>query len=419
MQTVCIKAGFRSGCVSVPSSKSYAHRQMICAALSNKKTSITCDGFSKDIIATAGCLQALSAGIEMSGNLISIDPICNTKSETHLPCNESGSTLRFLLPVAAALGADATFEMADGLTARPVDTLLEVMKSHNVIITKGRNTISLKGKMTAGEYSIPGDISSQYVSGLLMALPLLDAESRLIVTGNIESRDYIKITEDVLRQSGIEFTISGNEYIIPGKQQYISKDNTVVEQDWSNAAFFLCMGALSQKGIRIEEMPLDSNQGDREIINVLEKIGADIDFDGSSITVKRNKLKAVTVDASEIPDLVPTIAALASLCEGRTHIKNAGRLRIKESDRLESTSKMLKALGADVVELEDGLIIDGKKELAGGTIDACNDHRIAMAAAVAACGCTEDVFVLGAECIAKSYPKFWEHLEGLEISNEQ
>lgn len=477
-----IKPGARSGRVSIPASKSYAHRQLICAALavnmSGRETVIECDGMSKDILATAECLKRLGAGIDIEDGCIVVSAgagafsglrrsnqsgassdaehasgesyeavlPCNESGEAILPCNESGSTLRFMLPVAAALGARARFEMADGLAARPVDALLNVMTEHGVQVTKGRNCISIEGRLSAGEYSIPGNVSSQYISGLLMALPLLDGDSSLKVTGTIESADYIKITEDTLRSFGVKLTTqcvantadsinstigdnsadinsdtveadvaTGRYYIIPGNRIFTSKACMSVEQDWSNAAFFMCMGALSKEGITLEQMPLNSVQGDRAIMQVIEDMGAEICKDCSDgtcqITVRRKSLTGITVDASAIPDLVPTIAALASLCEGTTRIINAQRLRIKESDRLRTTANMLKALGADVTELDDGLIIEGKKSLAGGTVDACNDHRIAMAAAVAACGCTGDVTVLGAECVAKSFPAFWERLE--------
>ncbi len=430
-----VKAGFRSGCVSIPASKSYAHRQLICAALSNTNTEIYCDGFSKDILATAACLKALGAGIRIADDTISVTPLLRAggsaeaagKLETDgeleaggciLPAGESGSTLRFLLPVVAALGIPATFEMAEGLARRPVDELVRVMEEHGVTVTYGNCTISLRGRLTPGEFEIPGNVSSQYISGLLMAMPLLFGDSRLVITGNMESTAYINITEDTLKESGIRFTHTGQEYRVPGNQQYASKPKLTVEQDWSGAAFFLCMGALSEKGITLREMPLASRQGDKAILTVLKEMGAELQIDGNKVFVRRGALKGVTVDASAIPDLVPTIAALGSLCEGTTTITNARRLRIKESDRLKTTTNMLRALGASVTELEDGLIIQGAKNQAGGTIDACNDHRIAMAAAVAACGCTADVVVLGAECVSKSYPKFWDHLSGLEVSNE-
>lgn len=410
-----VKAGLRSGTVAIPSSKSYAHRQLICAALSNADTVIKCDGFSKDIMATVECLRKLGTQIGLDDGYIRLKAGKKAK-EAVLPCSESGSTLRFLLPVAGALGVSAVFEMAEGLAARPVDELLRVMGEHGINISRDRNSISVSGQMTAGLYSVPGNVSSQYISGLLFALPLLKADSKLVITGDIESADYIRMTENVLGKSGIRFTLSGNEYTIPGNQQYTTEKEISVEQDWSNAAFFLCMGALSEKGITIEEMPIRSSQGDRAIMQILADMGADIETAGSRITVKRKRLKALTIDAATIPDLVPVIAAAASLCEGTTVIRNAQRLRIKESDRLRTTSDMLKALGADIEELDDGLIIKGRTELTGGMVDACNDHRIAMAAAVAACGCREDVTVLGSECVAKSYPKFWEHLEALTVS---
>lgn len=423
-----VKAGFRSGHVTIPASKSYAHRQLICAALSDRNTEIFCDGFSKDILATAACLKAMGAGIDILKDTIRVTPIKidssgfmadeGGRSAAVLPVGESGSTLRFLLPVVAALGIPATFEMAEGLARRPVDELLKVMRAHGVTASTENCTVAISGRMTPGEFEIPGNVSSQYISGLLLAMPLLKGDSHLVITGNIESTAYINITEDTLQASGIRFTLKGQEYWVPGNQQYASDEQVRVERDWSNAAFFMCMGALSKGGITLEQMPLASRQGDKAILTILEQMGADISIIENNVTVRHKELRGVTVDAAAIPDLVPTIAALATMCEGTTTITNAHRLRLKESDRLKTTSDMLKALGAEVTELEDGLVIQGAKALAGGTVDACNDHRIAMAAAVAACGCRTDVVVLGAECVSKSYPDFWDHLNELEVSNE-
>lgn len=429
-----VSPGFRSGSVSIPSSKSYAHRQLICAALSGSRTCLKCDGVSKDIEATAACLQALGADIRFEDGRIIVEQgsylrkradlrhSCENEKPADrpvLPCGESGSTLRFLLPLVGALGIEATFEMAPGLAARPVEELLEVMGRHGVNVTRGECCISIEGRMTSGEFEIPGNVSSQYISGLLLALPVLEGDSRLVITGHTESKEYIKITEDNLRNAGIVFKQKDNTYFIPGGQTYRAPARQQVEKDWSGAAFFLCMGALSPEGITLPDMPLESSQGDRRILEVLEKAGAHIEINSGSVTARRGALRATDIDASEIPDLVPTIAAFASLCEGRTVIRNAGRLKIKESDRLATTAGMLRALGAEVSELEDGLVIVGKRQLEGGTVDACNDHRIAMSAAVAACGCQGEVTVTGAECVAKSYPAFWEHLKGLEIKNEQ
>lgn len=456
-----VKHGVRSGIVDIPSSKSYAHRQLICAALANKNSKLLCTGISKDIQATIDCLNALGAKIEIeNGNELNIVPIGNVEKiwsgSIVLPCNESGSTLRFLLPVACAIGGNYIFDLAEGLAARPIDALIEALKSHGVTIKKEDNRIYVEGKLANGTFSIPGNVSSQYISGLLMALPILEGDSKLNILGNIESQDYIRITEECIKKAGIDYIKLGNEYVISGKQQYVARECDIVEKDWSNAAFFMCMGALSREGIIIDNMNPASSQGDKEIMNILEKFGAVVEMeivysdknrdvisttndeckievienekvkdiavseenykknDGyfARIMVRKGTLKGQTIDASEIPDLVPTIAALASLCEGTTNIINASRLRFKESDRLKTIADMLKRVGALVTELEDSLVINGKP-LDGGVVDAYNDHRIAMAAAVAACGCKSDVTVEGAECVTKSFPAFWECFEGL------
>ncbi|MCR5482037.1 MAG: 3-phosphoshikimate 1-carboxyvinyltransferase [Clostridia bacterium] len=413
-----IKGGFRSGEVTAPASKSMAHRQLIAAALSKEKSTIVCNGISKDISATAGCLRSLGCRIEeKEGSILEITPFGGpAKDICHPDCNESGSTLRFLLPVACALGLDCIFHMAAGLAARPMEELTAVLTQHGSVIKKAGNEISSHGKLLPGEYLIPGNISSQYVSGLLFALPLLDGESTLEVTGGTESRDYIIMTENVLKQSGIHFEKEDeNKYIIPGNQCYHMKETAVVEADWSNAAFFLCMGALSKKGITVKGLPGDSLQGDMQILNILRDFGAEIDISGNDVTVRRGSLNGIIMDASAVPDLVPAVSALASGVGGTTKIVNAGRLRLKESDRLRTTSEMLKSLGADIKEERDGLTICGKQSLSGGTADAANDHRIAMAAAVAACLSEGGVCVNGAECVEKSYPEFWKHLETLEV----
>lgn len=400
METV-IKGGARSGSVSIPSSKSYAHRLLICAALSGNMSGVSYKGLSKDILATSECLKALEK-----------DDVCI------LPCGESGSTLRFLVPIAGALGKRAVFKMSEGLKARPMDALIEVVEKHGVKVNTVEEGLEISGRLMSGDYSIPGNISSQYVSGLLFALPLLEGDSTLTVTGKIESADYIAMTEEVLKRSGILFEKKGFCYRIKGDQSYCLPDKEEVEQDWSNAAFFLCMGALSKRGITIEELPMDSIQGDRRILNVLKAFGADLTIEGKRVTVKQGRLSGIVVDAAEIPDLIPTIASIAAVSEGTTRIINAGRLRYKESDRLSTTSAMLNALGADVEEEPEGLVIRGRESLQGGIVSAANDHRIAMAAAVAACACKGEVVVPGSECVEKSFPDFWRAFECLEVENE-
>ena len=222
------------------------------------------------------------------------------------------------------------------------------------------------------------------------------------------------MTENALRQSGIEFAENDNVYAIPGNQRYCLNEACTVEGDLSNAAFFLCMGALSDKGVTVKNIPEHTSQGDKKIIDILRSFGADVAVNGDSVAVKKGRLTACTVDASEIPDLVPVVSVVAAAAEGDTHIINAARVRLKESDRLMTTATLLCSLGASVEELPDGLIIHGGRPLHGGTIDSFNDHRIAMSAAVAACICTEPVTVTGCECVNKSFPRFWENFSGLE-----
>jgi 3-phosphoshikimate 1-carboxyvinyltransferase len=249
-----------------------------------------------------------------------------------------------------------------------------------------------------------------------MALPLLPGESRLHVTGKVESADYIAMTEEALHMSGVRWEKTGWEYRIPGGQRPSLPPEVTVERDWSSAAFFLVLGALSPAGITLPGLNGASRQGDKRILQILREFGAEVREEPSGVTVCRRSLRGVTVDAAQIPDLVPVLSVAAAAAEGETRILGAGRLRLKESDRLVTTAAMLRALGAEVREREDGLVIRGKPKLRGGTADAAGDHRIAMSAAVAAAASEKSVTILGAECAAKSYPRFWKDLDSLEVT---
>ncbi|MBQ7566427.1 MAG: 3-phosphoshikimate 1-carboxyvinyltransferase [Oscillospiraceae bacterium] len=409
---VTIPRGPRSGAVTIPPSKSQAHRLLILAALGAQKTSIVCGGRSDDIDATIRCLRALGAELETRGETIEVTPIrAVPQGECLLDCGESGSTLRFLLPVAAALGANAVFHMAGRLPDRPLAPLDAQLISHGVTLSRDGDTLRCKGRLTAGAYTLPGDVSSQYITGLLLALPLLSGVSTLTVTGKIESAPYIAMTEDALHLAGVGFAKNGDTYTIPGGQR-ASLPTLRVEGDWSNAAFFLCMGALSDCGVTVRGLNVSSSQGDRAIVKLLRAFGAQVTEDADAVTVRRGTLRSVTVDAAPIPDLIPAVSVLAAAAEGKTRIENAARLRLKESDRLATTTALLRALGADVTEKPDGLSIRGGL-LRGGEIDSYGDHRIAMSAAVAACACGGGVTVRGAECVKKSYPAFWEDFSRL------
>jgi len=414
-----IQPGFRSGSVTIPASKSQAHRLLICAALSDRSSCIVCDTISKDIAATMNCLNAMGASISVSDSgRMSVSPIGTPDSaEKHLFCGESGSTLRFLLPVVGALGLEAVFHMEGRLPDRPLAPLDAQLTEHGMTLTKEGSLLRCSGKLTPGAYTLPGNVSSQYISGLLLALPLLEGDSVLSITGEIESADYIAMTEDALEKAGISQDKRGSEYYIRGSRRCRLPEELTVEADWSGAAFFLCMGAISPTGISAGGLDLSSRQGDRRILDILRDFGAELTLSGSTVTVRRGSLKGRTIDAKMIPDLVPVISALAAVSEGDTVIIHAERLRLKESDRLASTAAMLNALGAAVEVTEDGLIIHGKPALTGGTIDSANDHRIAMSAAVAATACTGPVTILDAQCAEKSYPTFWEDMLYLEVQS--
>ena len=397
-----------SGTIRAISSKSHAHRVLICAALSQNNTKIYCNVMSKDIAATVDCLKSIGTEIQVDGDIITVIPNqFNKKSD--LNCNESGSTLRFLMPLVSVLGIDATFKGSDRLSERPFSPLKEEMEKKGVTFhTDNKFPLHLTGQLQSGEYEIAGNISSQFITGLLMALPLLNGDSIIKVIPPVESKSYIDITISVLRQFGIEIEEKENLYIIKGNQKYISPAEITVEGDWSNASFFLCAGALGEKGVTVTDLDINSPQGDKKILDILSTMGADVTISGNEITVKKNQLKGVTVDASDIPDLVPIISVVATACDGDTRIINAGRLRLKESDRIKSVIKMLSSVGADAEEADDGIIIHGGKVLTGGIVNGYNDHRIVMSASVLSMLCEKDIVITDGNAVEKSYPDFWD-----------
>lgn len=424
-----ISPGFRSGAVEIPASKSRAHRLLICAALGEKETVLRCCGVSRDIQATVGCLNAMGAEIIQEEDCFRVRPIAadkksgpvrEKKQPAELPCGESGSTLRFLLPVVGALGLDAVFHMEGRLPERPLEPLRSLLTEHGMSLRQEKERLFCTGKLKAGEFRIPGNISSQYVSGLLFALPLLPEESRLTVEEPVESADYINMTEDALKLFGYRCGKQGWTYsLAPRGRGPGGPDFCEVERDWSSAAFFLVLGALGGRGVTVRGMNLQSGQGDRKILELLKTFGADVRERENGITVKPGRLRGFRIDASLIPDLVPVLSVAAALAEGETRIERAGRLRLKESDRLTSTTAFLSGIGADITELRDGLLIRGKRSLRGGAVDSAGDHRIAMSAAVAAAGCEAPVSIRGAECTDKSFPGFWETLGGLKRGDEE
>ena len=414
--TVTIQPGFASGTLAAIPSKSAAHRLLICAALADKPTHVVCPQSSQDIDATIRCLTGLGADIRPQNDGYQVTPVDRTKAvgTCLLDCGESGSTLRFLLPVAGALGAQATFRLAGRLAQRPMGPLTSQLQANGCAIDlkAEEKTLTITGQLRPGDYTLPGNVSSQFISGLLFALPLLEQESTLTVTGERESESYINLTLRALSTFGLVPQETSDGWTIPA-QGYASPGLVRVEGDWSNAAPWLCLGALGGESVTVKDMDLNSLQGDRKICDVLSRMGARISHTAGRVTAFHGKGTPVQIDARDIPDLVPVLAAVAAAIPGTTTITGAARLRLKESDRLETTARTLNALGGQVEETSDGLIIHGKAHLAGGTVDAAGDHRIAMAAAVASGACAGPVTVTGAQAVNKSYPTFWRELRKL------
>lgn len=416
---VTIYPSVASGRIRAIASKSVAHRMLICAAFANGKTVIQCEESNEDITATVSCLNSLGASIARNGIFYEVTPIEKLNKSAILPCNESGSTLRFLLPICACLNGDFTFEMRGRLPSRPLSPLKELLESSGVILTKkSDNTLSVSGMLSSTSLEIAGNVSSQFITGLLLALAILKNEATLKITTKIESEPYIDITLDALSKFGINISKKENTFILKENQALISPKSISVEGDWSNAAFPLALGIIGKAPITVENLYYSSKQGDKKIVDILRSFGGKIveNENNSSFTAYPSKLCGIELDASNIPDLVPIIATVASVAEGTTVIYGASRLRLKESDRLMSISSILSGLGAEIYQTDDGLIIKGKKSLAGGAVDSFCDHRIAMSASVAASVCQSKVTVDNADAVNKSYPLFWRDIKALGVS---
>ena len=416
---VSVTPSIPNGEIKAIASKSVAHRLLICAAFGDKHTRIRCEETNDDIEATAACLSALGAKIVRRGTYYEVSPIAPAEVQKNaaLPCKESGSTLRFLIPVVAALGAESSFIMEGRLPERPLSPLREELEAHGIVFSYEKsNVLKIKGKLLGDSFSIDGGVSSQFISGLLFAMTLLEQKATLTVTGNIGSAPYISITEDVLGLFDARPEKKGKVYSVKADTRLISPQALDVEGDWSNAAFPLCLGILGKGAVRVNGLNALSSQGDAQIVSLIKNFGGSISTaENGSFTAKHSKLHATDIDAQNIPDLVPILAVLASVSEGTTRIYGASRLKLKESDRLMSVCSLLSTLGADIKQTDDGLIINGRPSLTGGRISSYNDHRIAMSAAVAACVCSSAVIIDGAEAVQKSYPSFWDDMRSLGI----
>ena len=411
---VTLQPSVWSGEVRAIASKSYAHRMLIAAALSDQPCRIYCTDRSEDIMATVQCLRQLGAQIYDVQHGFTVFPIKEIRSRSVLDCGECGTTLRFLLPVAAALGAECAFVGHGRLAKRPLSPLYEVLVDHGIHLSpQGRFPLYCQGKLRGHHFHIAANVSSQFVGGLLMALPLLSGRRHLILTETVESAPYIDMTLSVLQTFGVMVERwEEKHFVLPEGAGYHNPESALVEGDWSNAAFWLAAGALRGR-VCVTGLQANSFQGDSAILHYLQRMGGDTLWMEQGISTTASSLHGVMIDARDIPDLIPILAVMASTAQGRTVVTHAQRLRLKESDRIHSVCTMLRALGGQVTETEDGMVIDGVEQLTGGTVDGSGDHRIVMAAAVASCLCSQPVTILGAEAVNKSYPGFFEDLKAL------
>jgi len=417
MMDVRILPGKLSGTVRIPPSKSAAHRAILAAALAKGESVIENVDLSNDISATLAACSALgsTADIAPDGryNTVTLRGGLNPTPNATLDCAESGSTLRFLIPVACVRDGERTFTGRGRLPQRPLDAYLQLFDEQGLAYTRPYEAnlpLTVTGALRPGNFRVDGRVSSQYVTGLLYALPLLSGDSIVEVIGGFESRGYVDLTIDMLRRFGVEVQVQGDTFTVRGNQAY-QPQRLAVEGDWSQAAFFLVAGAISG-GIRIAGFDGNSLQPDSVIAELLTRMGADLSWEGDEFVSAPAQLHGVEIDVSQCPDLVPPLAIAAAFAEGTTRITGAARLRIKESDRLHALAQNLLALGVRAEEEPDGLVIHGGT-LSGGEIDSFGDHRIAMAFAVAGAASRQGVTIRGAHCVEKSYPKFFEDFADL------
>ena len=413
-----IKPSTLNGKIEIPPSKSYSHRAVIAAALAenSRKSKIDNLKFSVDITTTTDIMENWGAKVnreESSLEIIGNGGKVITKDK-YVQCNESGSTIRFLIPIGITSENELIFDGKGKLVDRPLDSYYRIFDKQGIFYKNenGKLPLTVNGKLKAGNYEIDGNISSQFITGLLYTLPLLDGDSKLTINKNLESKGYIDLTLEILKLAGIEIVNNNyKSFDIKGNQIYRPFDYTV-EGDYSQVAFWIVAGIISaNKDNEVKCLHVNKNslQGDREIIEIVERMGANIEIFDDYVIVKPSKTKGTVIDISQCPDIGPILTVLGALSEGETRIINGERLRIKESDRITSIKTELNKLGANVAEEGDSLIIQGVEGFKGGvTVNAWNDHRIAMSLAIASTRCKKEIILEEAESVRKSYPHFWD-----------
>lgn len=405
------------GTLRAVASKSAAHRMLICAAFADRDTVVRCPEKSKDIRATVACLEQLGADFSECDDGYTVTPVTGLPKYAVLDCGESGTTYRFMLALVSCLGVKADLIGHGRLPSRPLSPLYETLTENGICLSKkGSNPLTVSGKLSGTAFSFPGNVSSQYASGLLLAFPFLVKATKmpisLTLTGQIESLPYLDMTLRAMNAFGVtverEWLANGNLKFTVSSAFYRSSGYVSIEGDYSGAAFYLAAGALGASDVMLTALDPTSSQGDRRILDLLREFGAHVEETSTGVSVSPAPLHGIEIDASQIPDLVPILAVVAAGAIGETRIYNAARLRLKESDRLETVHRLIETLGGDITEGDDYLTISGNGRLDGGTVSAENDHRIAMSAAIASLISTTPVQILGAECADKSYAQFWD-----------
>ncbi len=397
------------GTITIPASKSDVHRLLIAASLADAPTEILLQGCSADIEATIRCMQNLGAEIQKTAYGVQVIPIEKQTETAILDCGESGSTLRFLLPIVAALGKNAWVEGKGRLPQRPIAVITETLREHGCTVSANGLPLELSGQLCGGRFVLPANISSQFLTGFLFALPLLEQDSEIILTTEIQSKGYLDMTLDTLQTFGIVIQQTETGFFVKGNQQYHTPKRIQADGDWSNVAFWLAAGATT-KPITCYGLRQDSKQGDKQILEILKQFGADVAVAENSVTLRPNRLKGCRMDMAQIPDMLPILCMVAAVAEGKTELYNAGRLRIKESDRLAAMTEVLQAFGVTVEEYPESICIYGNSHTKTETevcIHGHNDHRIVMAAAIGATILQQKIVIEGAEAVSKSYPNFF------------
>lgn len=400
------------GSLRIPSSKSVSHRALICAALSPGASRVSGIDDSRDLRATREAMEALGASFaDLGDGVWEVTGVRGHTESALIDCGESGSTLRFMIPIAALLADRAEFIGEGRLPERPIQTILNVFDQAGTTYTyEGRLPLVTERFQLPATFSLDGSISSQFFTGFLLAAPIANAELNLGIEGKLESEPYVELTREVMKAFGVNITRTDYGYFLPAGQGYKSVDFHV-EGDYSQAAFWIVAGLIGRKSLCLRGLKKNSTQGDRAILSITKEMGGNWEWSGDDLIVHPSETCGRTIDVQDIPDLVPILSVLAALSEGETRIVNAARLRIKESDRLESTADVLTKLGAKVEVEAEGLVIQGGAGFTGGSVDAWNDHRIAMMVAIASTRASGQVELTGSQAVQKSYPHFWEEFQ--------